>query len=162
VAKYVFPVETDLADTKEYIAEHMRNPLGKYAIVLKDIGKVIGLIEFFNWNVYERTAEIGYTLHSFYWRRGIVTEALQAMVQMAFEEVGVIELRAEHDIENIASGKVLEKCGFLVGDTEKKQDKVTRTIRKYKQYTMGKEEYKKFKQAQTDLEVVLIEGGESV
>ncbi|MDJ0823714.1 MAG: GNAT family N-acetyltransferase [Paracoccaceae bacterium] len=60
-----------------------------------------------------RRAELGYILHPDYWRRGLMTEALTALIPRCFakfpEEPA---LTAECDPRNTASAKLLEKLGF--------------------------------------------------
>lgn len=71
--------------------------------------------------------KIGYLIHPEYWGKGIASEALSALVPAIFERFPssqqVAEGRSEHgagldhvegwiDVENAASRRVLEKCGF--------------------------------------------------
>lgn len=60
----------------------------------------------------ERICEIGFHLRPAYWGRGLAEEAAGAVIQFAFNTLGVKELFAGHHPENIASRKVLEKLGF--------------------------------------------------
>lgn len=55
---------------------------------------------------------MGYELASTYWGQGIMTEALQAILQFGFEEIDLRFVAAEVMLDNIASGKLLEKLGF--------------------------------------------------
>lgn len=68
-------------------------------------------ISLFN-DVYYRTAEIGYWLAEPCWGRGIVTDAVRAMVPVAFERFDIIRLQAGIFATNRASMRILEKCGF--------------------------------------------------
>ncbi len=65
-------------------------------------------------DVHRFTAELGYWLAEPYWGRGIVTRAVRAMVQYAFEELGLRRVHAEPYASNRASVRVLEKAGFLL------------------------------------------------
>ena len=58
------------------------------------------------------SAEIGYWVGQPYWGKGIATQALQAMTQMAFENLSFRRLVAPVLSPNIKSMKVLEKCGY--------------------------------------------------
>ncbi len=60
-----------------------------------------------------RAAEIGYTLGSAYWGRGYATEAVEALIGYLFEEIGVTRIGAMLHPDNIASARVLERCGFV-------------------------------------------------
>ena len=58
------------------------------------------------------TAEIGYGISEEYQCRGYATEAVSAVSGWAFMNPSVSSIEAEADPENIASIRVLEKCGF--------------------------------------------------
>lgn len=64
-------------------------------------------------DVYRRTAEIGYWLAEPYWGRGIVTEAVRAIVLVAFDRYDLVRIQAGIFSNNPASMRVLEKCGFV-------------------------------------------------
>lgn len=56
--------------------------------------------------------EIGYWLGVPYWGQGYATEAVRALVDHAFGELGHEALQAGARVSNPASRRVLEKCGF--------------------------------------------------
>ena len=58
-------------------------------------------------------AEIGYGICEEYQCQGYATEAVKAVTKWAFQNPNVIAVEAETDSENIASQRVLEKCGFV-------------------------------------------------
>ncbi len=58
-------------------------------------------------------AELGYVLGKHHWRRGYATEAVRAVVRFAFERTPLERLHAGYFTRNPASGRVLEKCGFV-------------------------------------------------
>jgi len=64
-------------------------------------------------DVYRGTAEIGYWLAEPFWGKGIVTEAVRALVPVAFERTGVGRIQAGIFSDNPASMRVLEKSGFV-------------------------------------------------
>ncbi|KAM7462815.1 hypothetical protein LguiA_030936 [Lonicera macranthoides] len=58
-------------------------------------------------------AEIGYVVASDYWGKGIATKAVKMVVNEIFGEFPNLErIEGTVDVENGASKKVLEKCGF--------------------------------------------------
>ena len=59
------------------------------------------------------SAEIGYGIYEQYQGRGYATEAVGATVSWALRQPGVIRVEAETEPGNLASQRVLEKCGFL-------------------------------------------------
>ena len=66
----------------------------------------------FTWDKQAQGAEIGYELKSAYWRQGIMTEALQAILQFGFFACNLQLVIAEVMLNNIASKKLLCKLGF--------------------------------------------------
>lgn len=58
-------------------------------------------------------AEIGYGIVEKYQGHGYATEAVKAISKWAFQEPKVLAIEAETDDKNIASKKVLKKCGFV-------------------------------------------------
>ena len=66
-------------------------------------------------------AEIGYCIGRSWWGQGITSEALSAVLDFLFQEVGVESIIAKHAVDNPASGRVMEKAGmnFLPGKYEK-------------------------------------------
>ncbi|MBO4916222.1 MAG: GNAT family N-acetyltransferase [Oscillospiraceae bacterium] len=59
------------------------------------------------------SVEIGYGISDEYQRRGYATEAVSAAVRWAQEQTGVERVEAEAEADNLASLRVLEKCGFV-------------------------------------------------
>ena len=56
--------------------------------------------------------EIGYWLGVPYWGQGYATEAVRALIDHAFGDLGHQALQAGARVSNPASRRVLEKCGF--------------------------------------------------
>ena len=83
------------------------------AIVLKDTNEVIGIIHQCNKpNVYFPKVEIGYAIGRNYWNKGYTTEALGAFIKHLMTK-DVHKIVASHIKENVASGRVMQKCGML-------------------------------------------------
>jgi len=60
----------------------------------------------------EQIYEMGFHLRARYWGMGLATEAGEAVVNFAFENLGAKALFAGHHPQNVASKRVLEKLGF--------------------------------------------------
>jgi len=65
-------------------------------------------------DIHRRTAEFGYWLGRAYWNRGIMSEAVGAFSDAAFEAFDLRRLYAEPFANNRASARVLEKAGFIL------------------------------------------------
>ncbi len=55
---------------------------------------------------------MGYSLSRAYLEQGIMTEALSAMLDFAFDEMRLHRVEAQHEVDNPASGAVMRKAGM--------------------------------------------------
>ena len=88
-----------------------------FALQLKETGNVIGSlgIELMDPDPVEGEGygrEIGYVLSKDFWGRGLMTEAVKAVIAYCFETLGYDYLTCGHFIQNDRSRRVIEKCGF--------------------------------------------------
>ena len=60
----------------------------------------------------KRGREIGYVLSKDYWGRGIMPEAVKAVIKYLFEVINLDFLVCGHFTDNLQSMRVQEKCGF--------------------------------------------------
>lgn len=94
-----------------------------WAIVLKESGESIGAMGYgpsCDCDLPAREGEplIGYWVGKPYWSQGICTEALKLMIEHIKETTDIKSLISGHFIDNPASGRVMEKCGFTAtGET---------------------------------------------
>ncbi len=84
----------------------------RWAITLKENGSLIGTCGFHEIEEEHLKAETGYELNPSYWGRGLMSEALNAILQYGFSKKSWNRIEALFDMRNIASRRVLEKCGF--------------------------------------------------
>lgn len=113
VAKFVFEPHTSLENTREIIAQFfLPNTLGKYAIVWKGTNQMIGTIDFHHLDKENKKVEIGYTLSKKFWGRGIMPEAAEKLLWLAFEQLEFNVVYGLYDINNPRSGRVMEKIGM--------------------------------------------------
>ena len=73
---------------------------------------LIGIINLGRVDEANALAETNYMLAPVCWGQGIMTEVLCAVLQYAFDEVGLNRVQAEVFDGNAASARVLEKCGM--------------------------------------------------
>ncbi|MCG8398493.1 GNAT family N-acetyltransferase [Bacillus atrophaeus] len=84
----------------------------RWGITLKDTGIVIGSCGFLNRIAKHYRAEVGYELSKDYWRKGIVSEALEAVVKYGYNCLQLERIEALIEPSNIPSIKLVEKQGF--------------------------------------------------
>ncbi|HCJ01771.1 MAG TPA: N-acetyltransferase [Clostridiales bacterium] len=84
----------------------------QWAMEYKETGEPIGSIGVVDCNEESQTAEMGYCMGRSYWGRGLMPEALKAIYNFLFDEVGVEKITAKHDSENPKSGRAMQKAGM--------------------------------------------------
>ena len=86
----------------------------RWAITLKPGERMIGSCGFHLYERRHQRAEIGYELHSDYWRQGIMSEATEAVLNFCFEQLGLHRVEADVVEGNVASAALLKKLGFTL------------------------------------------------
>lgn len=117
VARYVTwlahkDISTTIKVIEAWINKHENEVFFGWCIEWKENAQVIGTIDVATLKQDIETAEIGYCLSQKYWGKGIMTEALIAVANFLFSEVGVNRIEAKHHLKNPASGKVMIKSGM--------------------------------------------------
>lgn len=79
---------------------------------LSDPGRVIGDVFFSIKSTANATGEIGWALHPDFAGRGYMTEAAAAVLDIAFDELGLHRVRAELDPRNDASAALCTRLGM--------------------------------------------------
>jgi ribosomal-protein-alanine N-acetyltransferase len=107
-----FPYPYREEDARDFIRLQAQiDPPQAFAIAQDDV--LIGVISYQpQHDVYRFSAEVGYWLGESHWGRGIVTEALKAMVRHLFATTDLQRLYATVFAFNTASMRALEKAGF--------------------------------------------------
>jgi ribosomal-protein-alanine N-acetyltransferase len=82
-----------------------------WTIAKKSDNRMIGAIGLYA-NHMHRRAEITYDLSRDYWRKGIMLKTIQAVVNYAFNTMGLLRIEAVTRNENTASMALLKKAGF--------------------------------------------------
>ena len=103
-------ITKDLLD--EWIAHYTESDYYQWGIASKENGEVIGSIAVVRLNESIDEAELGYCCGKAWWGQGIMTEACRAVIRYLFEEVSCKRISACHDINNPASGRVMQKSGM--------------------------------------------------
>ena len=126
-----------------WIQEYKKESYYQWMIALKEIGEPIGTISVVRQNDRMEEAEIGYCIGSRWWHQGIVTEALTAVIEYLFTEVGMNRVAARHDPNNPHSGGVMRKCGMKYEGTHRACDRNNQGICDAAQYAILRSEWQK-------------------
>lgn len=105
-----------LADATGFIQARIKDMVASecvyWAIELKSTGRLIGTICYWNLNYNEESAEIGYELMPDMQGKGIMQEAIKAVIAWGFNEMKLETIMALPLVEHERSVKLLEKNGF--------------------------------------------------
>lgn len=71
-------------------------------------------------DIYRKNFEIGYFLSEEFWGKGITTMAIKAATSYAFKNFDIVRIYAEPFSDNIGSRRALEKAGFNLEATLKR------------------------------------------
>ena len=111
------PIERE--QTERQVAGFIRHweerGFGLWAAEYKPTGRMIGRIGLMHqegWTASEEKVEVGWTLDRAVWRRGLATEGALASLRYGFEQVGLPRIISFTLPENVASRRVMEKCGL--------------------------------------------------
>jgi RimJ/RimL family protein N-acetyltransferase len=109
-----FPHPYGEENGKSFIAFATKDdPIHMFAIEVD--GKAVGGIGLHpQADIYRKNMELGYWLSEKYWGQGIVSRAIEQMVEFGFNTYDVTRIFARPFGTNSASQKVLEKAGFTL------------------------------------------------
>jgi ribosomal-protein-alanine N-acetyltransferase len=84
----------------------------KWGLALTENDFVIGTTTYFNLSLSNGRVEIGYAMNRSFWGKGLMNEALIAMINYGFNSMSLRRIEADVDPRNDASIRTLERLGF--------------------------------------------------
>ncbi|MBE6949963.1 MAG: GNAT family N-acetyltransferase [Ruminococcaceae bacterium] len=112
-------------EESEFILDLFIEGKKTFAIELKETGRVIGSVGIEEPDpdpeAEKLGREIGYVLHKDYWGRGLMPEAVKAVVDYCFHVLDYDFLTCSHFDWNLQSKRVIEKCGFQYFSTTRSE-----------------------------------------
>ena len=104
-----------------------------YPIITNDGGKNIGYVQLCKLELEEVSWEIGYHIAKDFTGKGYATEAVKAFLPAMAKKFNIKEVYGICLAENLASVRVLEKCGFTQiyqgpGNYQGKEEQIIKTI----------------------------------
>lgn len=105
-----------IAESRDALRDFLIND-HTWAIILRDSGLPVGAIGYHTYGdavipIGENDIEVGYWVGREYWNKGICTEALETLLKYCSDVLKPKNIWGDHFIDNPASGRVMEKCGF--------------------------------------------------
>ena len=127
---------------------YIKGLYGDWAIEHKQEKKMIGTCGYASVNSYLGTCEIGYVLSPCYRGQGYMTEAVEAVLKLTFEVLGMESASLRIINENSASKKLAERVGFSLEQIEYKEMQIKDRYRDIAHYSITKTEYERKKEAE--------------
>ena len=121
-------VEVTRSLLTDWVAKYEDGGYFNWAIELKENGQVIGNISVVHLKESVDGADMGYCMSHSYWGRGIMPEALKAVMDYLFDKAGLNRIAACHDADNPKSGRVMDKAGMKVEGVFRSAGRNTRGI----------------------------------
>ena len=128
-------------DGEDFIASLLSaDPRRVFAFAITAQGRLAGSITAFRQeNIHCRTAELGYYLGEEWWGRGLASSAVAQACRRIFETSDILRIFAEPFARNAASCRVLEKAGFTLEGTLRKNAVKNGQILDMKLYALVRE-----------------------
>lgn len=108
----VFETVEQAEETVEFLMSVYENGNGPlvYPVTLKE-GTYIGYVQAVPFD--DGTWEVGYHIGENYTKQGYATEAVTAFLPVIMKQIGITEMTGICLADNLASAKVMERCGFV-------------------------------------------------
>lgn len=110
-----FILDMFMAEAKTFAIEYEGKAIGSVGIEEYDEDLFCDLADL-------QGRELGFALSKDCWNRGIMTEAVEAVIKYAFDELKLDFLVCGRMAENARSGRVQEKCGFIPCRTKERKN----------------------------------------
>jgi ribosomal-protein-alanine N-acetyltransferase len=105
-----------IEETKKWIEFtldcYVKKKVTNWGMVHKDTQKFIGSCGFAWWNIEHSKAEIGYVMNPRFWGQGLMTEAINKVIDFGFTRMELNRIEATCKPVNIGSWRVMEKSGM--------------------------------------------------
>lgn len=128
-----WPPHNSVEMSREVIKEVFSAP-ETYAVVLKEAGEPMGCCGFVpkgarpSEHILPADEEIGYWIGRPYWGRGLMPEAVKALINHAVNDLSIHRLWIAFNEGNDKSRRVAEKCGFIYHHNENGEQYYIREI----------------------------------
>ena len=112
----LWSAQRDIGEAKDYCRYMLRryraDEPSSWGIIDRQTRHLVGTIGYMDYSMDNASVEIGYSLARWLWTGGYMTEALARVIDYTFESMDINRIEAQHELDNPASGRVMEKCGM--------------------------------------------------
>lgn len=128
---------------EDILLKYSKNEIAPWGIEWKENSKLIGSIDFVKYEEKNFSAEIGYVLNRKYWNKGIMTEAVEAIIKFGFEEMNLNRIEMRHNVMNIGSERVMQKNALKYEGTLREKEFLKKEFVDINYYSILRDEYYK-------------------
>ena len=115
-ARLTARVFMDVGDAERYLSNLFSAPASMAFHIVEPSGTVVGIVKA---TVTEHRAQVGYVVNEPFCGRGFATRAVEVIVERLEADTSIFRIWATCALDNPASARVLEKCGFERVGTKK-------------------------------------------
>lgn len=134
----------NLDDTRGYIGylekQYSKGFYADWGVSLKS-GTLIGTVGFADLSEEKNTGEIGYVLNPQYQGKGYMSEAVRAVLSVAFDSLSLSSVCVRIMVGNVNSERLAQRVGFSYICTEEKPIAVKGEEHEIKRYVITRDEY---------------------
>ncbi len=121
VSEFTSTPEMSVGDVRDLIDMFARGFRGRtqirWAVADPETGQMIGDVGYNDFHTRDSRAEVGYGVTPDYWRRGLMTAALSAVIDYGFSALELNKIEATVNPGNARSRGLLTKLGFQLEGT---------------------------------------------
>lgn len=114
----------------------------EWGIVYKGDYSFVGTCGIVSWEPEHARAELGYALSREYRGRGLMPEAVRAMISFGFGRMGLNRIEARCIAENSASARVMQKAGMSYEGTLRQRERIKGEYRDMEMYSILRGEHR--------------------
>lgn len=147
VARYVLwethrSIEDSRAFVELAVSRHESGGEPEWGIVYKGDHRFVGTCGIVSWEPEHARAELGYALSREYRGRGLMPEAVRAMISFGFGRMGLNRIEARCIAENSASARVMQKAGMTCEGTLRQRECIKGEYRDMEMYSILRGEHR--------------------
>jgi ribosomal-protein-alanine N-acetyltransferase len=139
------PPALDLTETQARITQSLQTDPAwhaAWAVVLRENGELIGLVNYHHRDPAAQRLEIGYLLARPYWHLGYMSEAVEALLRHCFEELGAHRVEAMMAVENAGSVHLAQRLGFRLEGLLRDRQRVAGQFRSVLMFALIEDEWR--------------------
>jgi ribosomal-protein-alanine N-acetyltransferase len=134
-------IEDSVAFLRFAVEGYERGDFGGWGVVLKDSGAFVGTCGVdYGYAPEHARAELGYVLSREHWGKGLMPEAVRAVIRFGFGRMELNRIQARCIAENTASARVMEKAGMTYEGTLREYELIKGAYRDMKFYSILRRE----------------------